>query len=133
MYQSINKTKLIILFLLIFIVCYVNFCLYLIKYKRDRLKLSSFQSVLPSVLSSSCIEGYSPANPEESYTTCINMGYGSDFCSQTPVYNVNTKKLEYCNCADNRYGTYQFNNKCHCILDRPSDYVYVPQLFQNYR
>ena len=106
MYQSINKTKLIIIFLLIFIVCYVNFCLYLIKYKRDRLKLSFIPSVLPSVLSSSCIEGYSSVNPEESYTTCINMGYGSDFCSQTPVYNVNTKKLEYCNCAYNRYGTY---------------------------
>ena len=121
MYHSLNKTKLIILFLLIFIVCYVNFCLYLIKYKRYKLKLSS------------CIEGYSPTNPEESYTTCINMGYGSDFCSQTPVYNTNTKNLKYCNCADNRYGTYQFDNKCFCILDRPSDYVYVPQLFQNYR
>jgi len=122
MYQSVNKTKIIILFLLVFIVCYVNFCIYLIKYKKNKLKISS-----------SCIEGYSPANPEESYSTCINMGYGSDFCSQTPVYDVNTKKLRYCNCAGNRYGTYQFNNKCHCVLDRPSDYVYVPQLFQNYR
>ena len=78
-------------------------------------------------------EGYSSANPEESYSTCIKMGYGSDFCSQTPVYNTNTKNLNYCNCADNRYCTYQFDNKCFCILDRPSDYVYVPQLFQNYR
>ena len=49
------------------------------------------------------------------------------------IREENTKKLRYCNCANNRYGTYQFNNKCHCILDRPSDYVYVPQLFQNYR
>ena len=41
MYHSVNKTKLIIIFLLIFIVCYVNFCLYLVKYKRDKIKLSS--------------------------------------------------------------------------------------------
>ena len=121
MYQSFNKTKLIILFLLIFIVCYVNFCLYIIKYKKNKLKSSSY------------IEGYSSTNPAESYSTCIKMGYGSDFCSQTPVYNTNNKNLSYCNCADNRYGTYQFDNKCFCILDRPSDYVYVPQLFQNYR
>lgn len=121
MYKSINKIKLILLFLLIFIVIYVNFCLYIIKYKKNKPK------------SSSCIEGYSLANPEESYSTCINMGYGSDFCSQTPVYDTNNKKLKYCNCADNRYGTYQFDNKCFCILDRPNDYIYVPQLFQNYR
>ena len=111
---SINRAKLIICFLLLFIIFYVKFC----NYKNQKMNIK---------------EGYSAANPQESYSTCINMGYGSDFCSQTPVYNTNTKNLSYCNCADNRYGTYQFDNKCFCILDRPSDYVYVPQLFQNYR
>ncbi len=111
---SINRAKIIICFLLLFIVFYVKFYNYKNQIKNIK-------------------EGYSVANPEESYSTCINMGYGSDFCSQTPVYNTNTKKLTYCNCADNRYGTYQFDNKCFCILDKPNNYVYVPQLFQNFR
>lgn len=110
---SINKAKSVVLFLLLFIIFYI--------------KLSNIR------LSKNIKEGYSTARQIESYSTCINMGYGSDFCSQTPVYNTNTKQLEYCNCADNRYGTYQFNNKCFCILDRPSKQTYVSKLFQNYR
>lgn len=110
---SINKAKAVVLFLLLFIIFYIN--------------LSNIR------LSKNIKEGYSTVRPIESYSTCINMGYGSDFCSQTPVYNTNTKQLEYCNCADNRYGTYQFNNKCFCILDRPSKQTYVSKLFQNYR
>ena len=110
---SINKAKAVVLFLLLFIIFYI--------------KLSNIR------LSKNIKEGYSTARPIESYSTCINMGYGSDFCSQTPVYNTNTKQLEYCNCADNRYGTYQFDNKCFCILDRPSKQTYVSKLFQNYR
>jgi len=111
-----NRTKAIVLFLLFFVVFYV--------------KLNIFKSTNNS---NNIIEGYTKADPAESYHNCMEMGYGSDFCSQTPIFNVNSKKLQYCNCAGNRYGTYQFNNKCHCILDNPNEFVYVPQLFQNYR
>ena len=112
---SINKAKAAVLFLLLFIIFYI---------KLSNIRLSKNKNLK---------EGYSTARPIESYSTCINMGYGRDFCSQTPVYNTNTKQLQYCNCADNRYGTYQFDNICFCILDRPSKQTYVSKLFQNYR
>lgn len=114
-----TRIKGIVLFLLFFVLFYV--------------KLNIFKLTNSSNNSINIVEGYTKHDPAESYTNCIETGYGSDFCSQTPIYNVSSKQLKYCNCAGNRYGTYQFDNKCNCVLNNPKDYIYVSQLFQNYR